>query len=683
MKRRFLITFITVFSNLYVSISHGSNGVDEVLLDYELISIASGRPVPVSVSPSISKVISQRDIIDNGYTSISEALTKTPGIHSLRQGFSSFPVFSVRGFTSLFNVLFLVNGDPFDSAFYGAIAADIDKIPMELIDRIEVMFNPGGSIYGGNSTMGVVNILMNKEAVKTSGSVSYGSFDTAKVHLTSGFKKWGGSLNVGIDAFKTTGHELEVDTDLQTIFDNQSQQGPPISLAPTTVELNDKNIGLSLTFNRNDHQVFLRTAKTEDINTGVGVLPIVDKDGSLASEQTTLIYNFPIGELGTMDWSGTLSIKQRSFDFNDVHSFPDGAFGVFPEGVISFSENKDYLYNGGVVAQKKIFNNHSIRLEARAAWSKFEINSFKTNYEIQNGAFIPSDLQERERIPDSEDRTIYSFRLNDDWDISDEYHATIGIGVDDYSKFDTQFSPRIGIVWNKSYKTSLKLLYNRGSRIPSYFETIGFGVPLFVANGDVKPEQTDSIDLSISYRFTNYFTVVSNIFRHETNNLIDNVRQDTGVIKAVNAGEQVGSGLEIETIYEVPGKCTLRVMAQLHKNKVKLDDIPGTHDAGFSPKKRVGVEYSDRYFGYNYGVSVMHVGDQSRSVREPNKKELKDYQTVDLFIKREFSNGLKINLKINNLLDEDIVQGNFNENAPFDINLPGRNFLLTVGKEFL
>jgi iron complex outermembrane receptor protein len=114
-------------------------------------------------TPAAVFVITKEDIARSSVSSIPELLRMVPGIQVAQIDASSWAV-SARGFNSAFadKLLVLIDGRPFYSeAFSGAPWDQID-LPLEDIERIEVIRGPGAAAWGTNAVNGVINIITKK-----------------------------------------------------------------------------------------------------------------------------------------------------------------------------------------------------------------------------------------------------------------------------------------------------------------------------------------------------------------------------------------------------------------------------------------------------------------------------------------------------------------------------------------
>jgi iron complex outermembrane receptor protein len=161
------------------------------------------QEVPASVS-----VITAQDIEKKNATNVREALKGLPGVYIEPTSMSTMSNgIQMRGFTGN-NILVLVDGVQVNTAYGGE--ADLTQVPVENIERIEVLRGAASSIYGGYAVGGVINITT-KEAknIGTHGEavVSYGSNDTWKKSLQVNSKvndKW--SFGLGYEKSESDGY---------------------------------------------------------------------------------------------------------------------------------------------------------------------------------------------------------------------------------------------------------------------------------------------------------------------------------------------------------------------------------------------------------------------------------------------------------------------------------------------
>ena len=126
--------------------------------------------------PAPAYVITKEEIEMSGARSTQEVLDRVPGVNGLRNSSASALDKSVivRGLTT--EILLLVDGIPFRTSSYGTGVSmgspfDLRTVPLESIERIEVVKGASSAVYGSNAAGGVINIITKKGMEKSGGSI--------------------------------------------------------------------------------------------------------------------------------------------------------------------------------------------------------------------------------------------------------------------------------------------------------------------------------------------------------------------------------------------------------------------------------------------------------------------------------------------------------------------------------
>jgi len=169
----------------------------EELLDIEVTSVAKQRQ-PLSNSPAAIYVITNKDIIRSGATSIPEALRDVPGLHVAKIDSQRWAV-SSRGFNGRFNnkLLVLMDGRALYSPIYSGVYWEAQDTLMSDIERIEVIRGPSAAMWGANAVNGVINITTKHSADTLGGYAELGAGDYEKGF--AGFR-YGTKLADGVTA---------------------------------------------------------------------------------------------------------------------------------------------------------------------------------------------------------------------------------------------------------------------------------------------------------------------------------------------------------------------------------------------------------------------------------------------------------------------------------------------------
>lgn len=136
----------------------------EQLMDVVVTSV-SKRSQRLSSTAAAVHVISAEDIRRSGAANLPEALRLAPGVHVARFSNNRWSV-SIRGFGGRYanKLLVLQDGRSLYSPVYSGVFWEFNDIPLELVERIEVVRGPGASIWGANAVNGVINIITRNAA---------------------------------------------------------------------------------------------------------------------------------------------------------------------------------------------------------------------------------------------------------------------------------------------------------------------------------------------------------------------------------------------------------------------------------------------------------------------------------------------------------------------------------------
>jgi iron complex outermembrane receptor protein len=154
----------------------GNKSIED-LMNIEVTSV-SKKEQKLSRTAAAIFVITQEDIRRSGATNIPDLLRMVPGLDVAQVNGSTWAI-SSRGFNDEFanKLLVLIDGRTVYSPLFSGVFWDVQQVPMEAIDRIEVIRGPGAAVWGANAVNGVINIIT-KKAVDTQGGLISGGSGT-------------------------------------------------------------------------------------------------------------------------------------------------------------------------------------------------------------------------------------------------------------------------------------------------------------------------------------------------------------------------------------------------------------------------------------------------------------------------------------------------------------------------
>jgi iron complex outermembrane receptor protein len=140
----------------------------------ESITSVSKKEQRIADAPAAIYVLTGEEILRAGHTSIPEALRMVPGLSVARLDSRTW-IITARGFAGQYagKLLVLIDGRSVYDPFFSGVSWELQDVPLEDLDRIEVIRGPGATLWGSNAVNGVINIIT-KAASDTQGGLVVG-----------------------------------------------------------------------------------------------------------------------------------------------------------------------------------------------------------------------------------------------------------------------------------------------------------------------------------------------------------------------------------------------------------------------------------------------------------------------------------------------------------------------------
>ena len=161
------------------------------------VTSVSKEPEQVWKTPAAVYVITQDEIRRFGATCIPEALRPAQGVEVVRVDSDHWAI-GIREFGAVLanKLLVLIDGRSVYTPLFGEVYWQVQNIPLEDIQRIEVIRGPGGTIWGANAVDGVINIITksSKDTHGAMASAGGGNVDEGTCDF-----RYGGGNGKGLD----------------------------------------------------------------------------------------------------------------------------------------------------------------------------------------------------------------------------------------------------------------------------------------------------------------------------------------------------------------------------------------------------------------------------------------------------------------------------------------------------
>src|SRR6202167_3058322 len=168
----------------------------EDLMNIEKTSAAKTEQ-KLSRTASAVFVITAEDILRSNATNIPDLLRMVPGVDVAQINANTWAV-SARGFNGRFSneLLGLLDGGSVYTPTFGGVFWEGLDVPLNNMERIELVRGPGGAVWGANAVNGVINIITRKASETQGGLLVAGD---GNVEQGFGTAQYGGKAGKSTD----------------------------------------------------------------------------------------------------------------------------------------------------------------------------------------------------------------------------------------------------------------------------------------------------------------------------------------------------------------------------------------------------------------------------------------------------------------------------------------------------
>jgi iron complex outermembrane receptor protein len=468
----------------------------------EVVVTATRYDEKVQNIPANVTIITEEDIKKYGAQNIPELLRTQPGVKvsDINGSRRSYTV-DLRGFgeTAALNVLVLVDGRRINQADLSG--ADWVQIPLERVERIEIIRGGRGSVlYGDNASGGVINIITKEgDRFKTGLAAEAGSYDTYKSNAYISGSKNNLSYSFSANYLDTDGYR-----------DNSNQEAKDLGLNLNYYASDAVRVNFSTGYHKDDTGL-PGALKESDFASGASRRDTINPNDFAKTED----YYFKGGSefffLGDNAFKFDLAYRKR--DTSSYASFTGGNFTA------------DTKIDTISLSPRLIFKNE--------VWGMVNKISIGFDYEdiaedIVNDSFYPpySSLGEF-RLK----RKSYGYYFYDDFKLLTNLSLSLGYRYDkadfDFDPFKTPGPPlpsdststdanaySAGINYMFDKKSYAYFTFARSFRYPVLDEFFDFMNN--TVNSDLKPQRSNNYELGTRYYFNDDSYANLNIFRLDT-----------------------------------------------------------------------------------------------------------------------------------------------------------------------
>ncbi|MBL80214.1 MAG: TonB-dependent vitamin B12 receptor [Nitrosomonadaceae bacterium] len=568
-------------------------------------------------------VISRKDIERRQVRSVVDLLRGTQGISIANYGGpgKSTSVF-IRG-TESDHILVLIDGVRAGSATSGGAA--YENIPIEQIERIEIVRGPRSSLYGSEAIGGVIHIFTRKsrkEGLTPSFSISGGSYSTFAGSAGLAGRKKNGWFNINISGKNTNG------------FNSCTGKSFPNGAGCYT--------------NEPDKDGYHNVAGSF-------------RAGYLFKNGLNIETNF-LQSSGKNNYDGTFSNKseltQRIFGGKALYS-PFPFWRITFTGGRSRENSRDFL-------GKKYTSRFNSRRDTITLQNDFTLNK---SHLLTVGADYKKD-----NVSSSEDFTVTS---RNNWGVFAQHQATVfkqnlelSIRYDENEQFGGNVTGGVG--WGYTVTEWLRLTASFGTayKAPTFNELYYPGY----SNANLRPEESLSFELGTSgkikqanWAFNIYETQISDLIAYDATIFAPNninkvkIRGFEGMISTRIKGWQISTNLTLlDPQNKSYGVNRGNILPRRAKQSFRLDV-----NRKFDKFTLFGLSFNES----RIGTQLLVVGQRYDDLA--NIRKLGSYVKLDIHGEYKMNQNWLLQGRIENISNERYETASF-------YNQPGRNFFITL-----
>ncbi|MDL2122862.1 MAG: TonB-dependent receptor [Deltaproteobacteria bacterium] len=523
----------------------------------------------------------------------------------------------------------------------GEYGSGLNQIPVDMIERIEVVKGPSSALYGSDAMAGVINIITKKTPKKATGraGVSYGWYKIKEKKSNSG------------------------------TITKPSDDGQSRNFSKNYVSFGDKisdRFGYLLHYNydgaedigqdpiKSNRHSFMGKLDADLSETIDLYLKYEVSDYEKADSREEESYRVSAG----IDFRPTdnhfFSLKGYTYAWDFTHGYPGFSYGY---------KHGDVGYNQG---------------EVQYTWYSSDWNALTLGGEVQEqGIDYVIENADGSMVNVKENVDTSSLYVQDEITLFEDLTLVAGLRYDDHSTFGSEVNPKLSFMYKFSENTTLRASGGKAFKSPTlrqlYYDTpYRHGDYYCKSNPDLKPEKAIGYSASIEqWLFDQGIMVNLGYFRNDVDDMV--IREDTGTTynglplkEYRNVEEAWTQGIEFmcRTYFAEEFSASLSYTYTDSENKETGKELI------YTPKHVLSIlpAYELKKYGLGTSATVSYIGKQYTN--SDNTDEIDAHTVVDAKIYKNLSDKAKLSFEADNIFDSDKGdEGNFRTGRTFTVKL--------------
>ena len=596
----------------------------ETQIDLKEITVVSSPRIelPFSENSRTIQVISKEEITESPANNVAELLQQVAGIDIRRRGVSGMQAdLYIRG-GGFDQTLLLIDGIKVEDAQTGHHTMNM-ALPIEVIERIEIIKGSASRVYGQNAFSGAINIITSKVAENmVSVSLESGSYKQQNASVTISRKNEDQSVLFHYSNNSSDGHKYNTDYKNENYFLKNSFEikGLPIDMISS---FNERKFGANGFY-----------ASPEAID------QYEETQASLLGFSTKIISNNFIIK-PKLYW------KRNQDMYVYLRDNPSVYRNLHITNKIGAELNGSYESNKGITGFGVDIS--SIKLSS---------NNLGERKRTMVNLFLEHQMKFAENKIDVTPGVAFS------------YFSDVSTNQNYQNNFFRNFFMYPGIDIGYVLNDDVKLYSNIGYtyRVPTYTDLF-YTSPTTIGNENLKPEKAFTKEIGLDYTKGN-FNFIFTLYNRDASDVIDYVKNvESAPWEAFNIREINTKGYELGLTYNFYVASFLNHSIKIGYSNIK-DDLKQT-DFNFS---RYSLNSLKNHLTTSYSFEIKKNLKSSIIYKYAERNFGEDYYVMDIKVSYTLK---KYNLYItaNNLFDTIYSETNL-------VEMPGRNILLGLNVKF-
>ncbi len=627
------------------------------LLD-EQTALATKTRLNTDYVPGIMSVLHGADLERRGVRTVWEALALVPGIERAMEpnGRRRLLVRGVGNVWGSGNVKLLLNDVAMNTAERG-LADPLLNIPIEQVERIEVVRGPGSAVHGEFAYLGVVNVITRRDSPRVFGFG--GSNMTIGGGAVAAWSEGNTKVSASISGWQTDGADVRSGPDSLYLTDPTHSHAPGLSnealeAGTGIIALEGKDYSLLLQWSEDalgDHFGINQELPPRDEQ-------VVERNRHQMVEGRKALAMAP--RFGTEIFLGWQDATVRT---NGMYLGQKLNAGGDSADIFKKSAYEERRWYGGTDLRWHANEHHDFFLGLQ--FTAIDVRESETYLNLHSDSYLSID--EYELWPEEKliqpmqgtKRNITSVSLQDEFRATDAFTLTAGLRHDEYSDTGARTSPRIAAVWRLGDGHIIKGQYAEAFRPQTLYELDAEKDKLTL--GVLAPATVQTYELGYIRKGMHWDSKLT-AFYSKLNDLITVVEE--GMTVGFANLDSEAWGLEWEHRHRISARLEVDGnISYLDTRDTDGNALPG------APQWLANVGTTYRLpSGIIWGIQLHHVGDMARHP-DDLRPELGGYTAVDVTatLTRLALAGATWSIGVKNAFDEDVrypSEGGYPEDYP-------------------